>query len=195
MPRRLAALLEVLLIVGLAIGIAEGVQAEVIKPFKIPSGSMEPTLIPGQRVLVNRFIYDLRSPERGDIVVLHPPSELICAVAVPGDEPCPRSIHHEASDYFIKRIEGLPGQTLSVRDGHPVINGKEITHEPYITPCGQGDGCNLPVTIRIPKGEYFVMGDNRGDSDDSRFWGPVPRSWIVGEAFLTYWPPDRIGFP
>ena len=94
---------------------------------------------------------------------------------------------------FIKRIVAGPGDTLSVADGHPVVNGVEKTDEPYIIPCGNAGACNLPKTITIPPDHYFMMGDNRGASDDSRFWGPVPRDWIIGKAFATYWPPDRVG--
>ena len=74
-----------------------------------------------------------------------------------------------------------------------MVNGVEKTDEPYINPCGSAAACNLPKTITIPPDHYFMMGDNRGASDDSRFWGPVPRDWIIGEAFATYWPPNRIG--
>ena len=81
---------------------------------------------------------------------------------------------------------------LTVHDGHPVVNGIQA-NEDFIRPCGGGNGCNLPHQITIPPDHYFMMGDNRGSSDDSRFWGPVPRDWIIGEAFLTYWPPDRVG--
>ena len=83
---------------------------------------------------------------------------------------------------------------MSVKNGHPVVNGVEKTDEPYTSPCGNAGGaCNLPDPIVIPPDHYFMMGDNRGASDDSRFWGPVPRDWIIGKAFATYWPPDRIG--
>ncbi len=74
-----------------------------------------------------------------------------------------------------------------------MVNGVEKTEEPYINPCGGARACNLPKEITIPPDHYFMMGDNRGASDDSRFWGPVPRDWIIGEAFATYWPPNRIG--
>ena len=73
-----------------------------------------------------------------------------------------------------------------------MVNGVEA-EEDFIRPCRGGNGCNLPQEITIPPDHYFMMGDNRGSSDDSRFWGPVPRDWIIGEAFFTYWPPDRIG--
>ncbi|HYB24871.1 MAG TPA: signal peptidase I [Solirubrobacteraceae bacterium] len=189
----LAWVLELALIVAVALGVAEGVQAAVVKPFKIPSGSMEPTLKVGQRVLVNRLAFAFHAPQRGDIVVFHPPSNLSCAVAVAPGEPCPQGNGQPAGNYFVKRIIGLPGERISVREGHPVINGHELTDEPYITPCGKAAECNMPVTITVPAGHYFMMGDNRGNSDDSRFWGPIPESWIVGEVFFTYWPPDRIG--
>lgn len=195
LPPRFAGLIELAVILVLALALAEGVQAAVVKPFRIPSGSMEPTLKIGQRVLVNRLIYDFHAPHRGDVIVFHPPSELTCAVPIDPAEPCPRGSTHPSSVYFVKRVIGLPGDRISIRDGHPVIDGRELTNEPYITPCGEAQECNLPQTITVPRGHYFMMGDNRGDSDDSRFWGPIPASWIVGEVFFTYWPVDRIGGP
>jgi signal peptidase I len=195
LPAPIAGLVELIVIVALALALAEGVQAAVVKPFRIPSGSMEPTLEIGQRVLVNRLIYDFHAPRRGEIVVFHPPDKLTCAVAIGPGEPCPRGSAQPASDYFVKRVMGLPGDRLSIRDGHPVINGRELTDEPYITPCAGAEECNMPRTITIPPGHYFMMGDNRGDSDDSRFWGPIPASWIVGQVFFTYWPLDRVGGP
>ncbi len=196
MPRPLATIAELLVIGALALALAEGVQAAVVKPFRIPSGSMEPTLAIGQRVLVNRVVYRLHPPQRDDIVVFHPPTSLTCGVPVQPGQPCPQSNGDESSStYFVKRVVGLPGESLSVENGHPVINGRVIANEPFTLPCGAQPACDLPKPIVIPKGDVFVMGDNRGDSDDSRFWGPVPESWIVGEAFFTYWPPDRIGIP
>jgi signal peptidase I len=192
---RFAPVVEVVATIALALVLAESVQAAVVKPFVIPSQSMEPTLLPGQRVLVNRLAYDFGGlPQRGDIVVFHPPSSLTCPVNVPVTEPCPRGVDSHASDYFVKRVIGLPGDRLSIKDGHPVINGKELTDEPYITPCTDSTSCDMPHTIVIPRGDYYMLGDNRGDSDDSRYWGPVPLSWIIGEVFATYWPIDRIGF-
>ncbi len=169
-----------------------------MKPYQIPSQSMEPTLDVGQRVLVNRFLYHFTDPSIGDIVVFHPPAgadsgDAICGTPHSQQEACPRPTKEESNQNFIKRIVAGPGDTLSVKDGHPVVNGVEKTNEPYIRPCGAAIACNLPKAIKIPPGYYFMMGDNRGASDDSRFWGPVPRSWIIGKAFATYWPPDRIG--
>ncbi len=190
-------------IVALALGLALAIQAWVVKPYQIPSESMEPTLDVGQRVLVNRFLYHFTDPAIGDIVVFHPPAGADngteCGVTVEGRQPtevgesCPEPTKGESSQNFIKRIVALPGDKLSIKDGHPVVNGVWKKEEPYALPCGGSSACNLPRTITIPPDHYFMMGDNRGASDDSRFWGPVPRSWIIGEAFATYWPPDRIG--
>jgi signal peptidase I len=184
-------------IVALALGLALAIQAWLIKPYQIPSGSMEPTLDIGQRVLVNRFIYHFEDPSIGDIVVFHPPAGADrgteCGVPHSPREACPRPTPQESSQNFIKRIVAGPGDTLSVREGHPVVNGVEKKNEPYTNPCGIAGACNLPKPITVPPGYYFMMGDNRGASDDSRFWGPVPRKWIIGKAFATYWPPDRIG--
>ncbi|HKI65857.1 MAG TPA: signal peptidase I [Solirubrobacterales bacterium] len=185
------------MIVALALGLALAIQAWLIKPYQIPSGSMEPTLDIGQRVLVSRFIYHFEDPSIGDIVVFHPPAGADrgteCGVPHSPREACPRPTPQESSQNFIKRIVAGPGDTLSVREGHPVVNGVEKKDEPYTNPCGIAGACNLPKPITVPPGYYFMMGDNRGASDDSRFWGPVPRKWIIGKAFATYWPPDRIG--
>jgi signal peptidase I len=164
---------------------------------------MEPTLDINQRVLVNRFIYRFTDPKIGDIVVFHPPigaqengsgqcgDPRTGAPAHPAA--CDQPIDQEADTNFIKRIVAGPGDTLSIKGGHPVVNGVEA-HEDFINPCNGGDGaCNLPQEITIPAGHYFMMGDNRGESADSRFWGPIPRDWIIGKAFATYWPPDRVG--
>lgn len=196
-------LVELAVIVAFAVGLAFAVQAWIVKPYQIPSESMEPTLDVGQRVLVNRFVYHFQDPKPGDIVVFHPPAgageEAECGETVRGRQPfmvgmaCPRPMARESGENFIKRLVAGPGDELSVRDGHPVVNGEWMKDESFIIPCGQSTVCNLPRTIIIPPDHYFMMGDNRGGSDDSRFWGPVPRDWIIGEAFFTYWPPDRIG--
>jgi signal peptidase I len=184
-------------IVALALGLALAIQAWLVKPYQIPSESMEPTLDVGQRVLVNRFLYHLNDPSLGDIVVFHPPAGADngteCGAPHSPRQSCPRPTEAESSQNFIKRIVAGPGDTLSVRNGHPVVNGVEKTDEPYTMPCGAAPACNLPKPITIPPDSYFMMGDNRGASDDSRFWGPVPREWIIGKAFATYWPPDRVG--
>ncbi len=158
---------------------------------------MEPTLDVGQRVLVNRFLYHFTDPEIGDIVVFHPPAGADsggeCAEPLP-EQACAKGTPARSDQNFIKRIVAGPGDKLSIRNGHPVVNGVEVTDESYIKPCEVGGGsCYLPKSIVIPPDHYFMMGDNRGASQDSRFWGPVPRDWIIGKAFATYWPPDRVG--
>jgi len=189
-------------IVALAIGLALVIQAYLVKPFQIPSGSMEPTLTfhPPQRVLVSRFLYHFEDPEIGDIVVFHPPagSELgssqECGVEHSPEQPCAEPTPEMSDQNFIKRIVAGPGDRLRVEDGVPIVNGQPIEQDYETKPCPSSESeCNLPDEITIPADHYFMMGDNRGMSDDSRFWGPVPRDWIIGQAFATYWPPDRIG--
>ena len=187
-------LLELVVIVVVAIGLALLIQAFLIKPYRIPSESMEPTLDVGQRVLVSRFNYHFSSPDRGDIVVFHPPrgaDSNTCGVQKPDDEPCPQPTPERAGVNFIKRIVAVPGDRLSIQDGHAIVNGKR-QNDDFTRPCAPGT-CNFPRTIKIPPGHFFMMGDNRGASDDSRFWGPVPQKWIIGQAFFTYWPIKRIG--
>jgi signal peptidase I len=185
-------------IVVAAVGLALLIQATIVKPYQIPSGSMEPTLDIGQRVLVDRVNYHFSDPDVGDIVVFHPPSGATsggreCGVAHnPQREACPKGTPEPSDENFIKRIVAGPGDRLRIVHGHPVVNG-QMAHEDFIRPCGGATDCNLPQEITIPPDEYFMMGDNRGASDDSRIWGPVPRDWIIGQAFFTYWPPDRIG--
>jgi signal peptidase I len=86
----------------------------------------------------------------------------------------------------------MPGDRIQIINGHVIRDGKQ-EKDSYIEPCGAYSSCSFPQAITIPPGHYFMMGDNRGDSLDSRFWGPIPQKWIIGVAFFTYWPPDRIG--
>jgi signal peptidase I len=192
-----AKLVELVVTVAVAIGLALLIQAFLVKPYKIPSGSMIPTLQVGQRILVNRLD---TSPGLGSVVVFHPPTSAdaeTCGDSNQGGghaQACDKNVPVESTETFVKRIVGLPGDRLRILDGHVWRNGVE-EHGSYIQPCDIGPAnCNFPQTITVPPGEYYMMGDNRGDSDDSRFWGPVPRQWIVGAAFATYWPIDRIGF-
>jgi signal peptidase I len=182
-------------IVALAIGLALLIQAFVVKPYQIPSESMEPTLDVGQRVLVSRINYHFSEPDRGDVVVFHPPTGAdgnTCGAPHPPDEPCPRPTNEHSGVNFIKRVVAVPGDTLAIRQGHAVVNGK-LQDEPFIAPCGSTGECTFPRPIKIPPHHFFMMGDNRGASDDSRFWGPVPKKWIIGQAFFTYWPVKRVG--
>ena len=226
--KKLNPVVETVAIVIVALALAFLIQWLLVKPYKIPSGSMLKTLDVGQRVLVNRVKGRFGTPERGDILVFHPPpgaNEARCGVQdgekygpPPGIEyigipeadlaldignapimPCPQPNPGAESQAFIKRVIGLPGDRLKIIKGHAYINGKKL-NEPYIN---DEDSCDDPATFRpsctyseeitIQPGYYFMMGDNRNNSDDSRFWGPVPKKNIVGEAFATYWPPGRIG--
>jgi signal peptidase I len=194
--------IELAVIVGIALGLALAIQAFVIKPYRIPSASMLPTLHINQRVLVDRIGSHFSSPGVGDIVVFHPPKQYgECAnpnegqnqSGQDGAQACDAQQKQASSETFIKRVVGVPGDRLSIHNGHVIRNGL-AERDTYIVPCGGGGACNFPATITIPHGDYFMMGDNRPDSEDSRFWGPVPKSWIIGKAFFTYWPPDRVGF-
>jgi signal peptidase I len=189
-------LLELVLIVAVALGLALGIQAFLVKPYRIPSESMVPTLQVGQRVLDNRIGNRFSDPKVGDIVVFHPPAGSATNTCGSGTPPpnqvCDTPTPQRAGDNFIKRVVAGPGDRIKIINGHVVLNGKP-QKEPFILPCTPGEECNFPKPVTVPAGEYFMMGDNRGSSDDSRFWGPVPRKWIIGEAFATYWPPKRIG--
>ena len=191
-------IIELVVIVAVALGLAFAIQAFLIKPYKIPSPSMVPTLQVGQRVLVNRLETHFGDPAVGDILVFHPPKGIEeslsnCGVQHPADQACPAPTAGDAGTTFIKRVVGLPGDRLRIVDGHVIRNGKRES-DSYIAACGpDGQDCNLPKPITVPPGHYFMMGDNRGESADSRYWGPIAKSAIIGEAFATYWPPDRIG--
>ena len=188
-------LIELVTIVAVALGLALAIQAFVVKPFRIPSESMVPTLAVGQRVLVDRITSHFSQPGRGDVVVFKPPQgadDDQCGVQHPPDEACPEPTAQRSQTNFIKRVVGLPGDHLKVLAGRVYINGKEL-NEPYIKPSATCEICNLPRQITVPPGHFFMMGDNRGESDDSRTWGPIPKKWIIGKAFFTYWPPRRIG--
>ncbi|HEX5309839.1 MAG TPA: signal peptidase I [Solirubrobacteraceae bacterium] len=196
---RANSLIELVVIVLVAIGLALAIQAWIVKPYRIPSGSMEPTLKIGQRVLVDRIGMHLGGPKVGDIMVFHPPKgaeQQVCGPAphmvTPGGSACDSPEPEESTTNFIKRVVAGPGDTLYIKEGHAYVNGKRES-DSYIAPCGGGSECNFPRPIKIPAGHWFMMGDNRGESDDSRFWGPVPTGWIIGQAFATYWPPGRIG--
>jgi len=198
-----SSVIELAVIVATALGLALGIQAFVVKPYRIPSGSMLPTLRINQRILVNRIGTHFSSPQIGDIIVFHPPknydagcadgSEGVDDAGLAAAKPCGRPQSKPSSQTFVKRVVGLPGDRLQIINGHVYRDGLR-EKDPYIIQCDGGPACNFHATITIPKGDYYMMGDNRPDSEDSRFWGPVPRAWIIGKAFFTYWPPGRLGF-
>ena len=187
-------LVELVLVVGVALGLALAIQAVLVKPYRIPSESMLPTLEVGQRVLVNRLGNRFGDPSLGDILVFHPPSgseDNTCGARQRPGQPCARPTRTHSDVNFIKRVVGVPGDRIRVVGGHVIRNGSRSS-EPFIEDCGEGGGCDFPTEITVPADHYFMMGDNRGASDDSRYWGPVPRDWIIGGAFATYWPPNRV---
>lgn len=218
---------ETILIVIAALAFAFVIQWLLVKPYKIPSPSMVPTLETGQRVLVNRVEGRFGTPERGDVMVFNPPpgaDSQRCGIesgekfgppeqtyvgiedtVAVGDGTkadfmaCPVATPGKQKQAFIKRVIGLPGDRIKIIKGHAYINGKEL-QEPYVN---TQDSCDDPQTFTlsctfsreftIPPNKYFMMGDNRNNSDDSRFWGPIDKSNMIGEAFATYWPINRIG--
>ena len=187
-------LVELVTIVVVALGLALGIQAFLVKPFRIPSESMVPTLEIGQRVLVDRISKHWSDYGRDDILVFKPPAgadQNACGVQHAETSPCPTPTEDRSDTNFIKRVVAVGGDRVKVLGGHVYING-ERQSEPFarFSSC---DICNLPDEIRVPKGYYFMMGDNRGASADSRVWGPVPKKWVIGQAFATYWPPKKIG--
>jgi signal peptidase I len=193
-------LVELVVIVAVALGLALGIQAFLVKPYRIPSESMVPTLEIDQRVLVNRIGNNFSDPSLQDIMVFHPPEgavgggEAQCGDATAETEEtlCPKPTADKADVNFIKRVVGVPGDQIRVVEGHVFRNGEELD-EPYARFEGCENACTFRGSITIPEDHYFMMGDNRGASDDSRFWGPVPRDWFIGGAFATYWPPKKIG--
>jgi len=190
-----SSLVELVTIVVVALGLALTIQAFLVKPFRIPSESMVPTLQIGQRVLVDRVSYNFSDPHRGDVVVFHPPVGAIsntCGVERGAGQACPRPTQERSDENFIKRIVGAPGDRIAVIDGRVLVNG-EAQSEPFINPDAGCSVCDLPAEITVPPGHFFMMGDNRGESGDSRYWGPIPEEWMIGNAFFTYWPVTRIG--
>jgi signal peptidase I len=155
------------------------------REYRVPSGSMEPTLAVGTHVLVRPIA---SMPQVGEIVVLYPPKEAAAEVCGPkprvvklGGAACSEPVPEQASVKFIKRIVAGPGDTISIVEGHVIRNGVR-EQDSYIKPCGSSPECNFPTPIKIRPGHWFMLGDNRGESDDSRFWGPVPTGWIIGVA-------------
>ncbi len=161
------------------------VEVEVAQPFRVPTSSMEPTLHcakPGagctgslnDRVIVAKIVYRFRAPHRGEIAVFHAPPEAKKRCSEGGT--------------YLKRVVGLPGEQVSERNGFFYVDGRKL-NEPYLTLYDRDS-----VTAKWPRlgrGKYFVMGDNRLASCDSRVWGPVDRSAFIGPVVATYWPPTR----
>ena len=146
--------------------LAVAVTLFVVQGFCVSGECMQPHLYTGERVLANKLAYSFGPPRRGEIVIFHYPKD-------------PKEV-------YVKRVVGLPGDTIAIQNGSVFINGK-LLPEPYKTFAAHGD----MAPQAVPGGEYFVMGDNRDVSDDSRYWGGLPRFDIIGQAVACYWPPSR----
>jgi signal peptidase I len=155
---------------AVALGLAMFIVVFVYQPVKVEGTSMAPTISDQERIFINKFVYHFEPIDRGDVVVFWYPLD--------------------PSKSFIKRVVGLPGETVTIRSGHVYIDGREI-REPYVLPRYLDDDTYPPVTV--PPGEYYVMGDHRDSSNDSRVFGPVRRRYIYGKAVFAYWPVDRFG--
>ena len=152
------------------------IRTYVIQAFKIPSGSMRPTLIEGDKLFVNKYLYRFEPPKRGDIIVFRYPKDL--------------------KKDFIKRLVAFEGETVEIRDGKIYVDGKKLdspetfgkfyyyNHDPYGNP---------DEKIKVPQGAFFVLGDNSANSQDSRFWGFVPKKNMVGKAIFRWWPLNKLG--
>jgi signal peptidase I len=173
-----------LVTIAVAVGIVLVFEAEIAKPYRVPSPSMEPTLHCAKptpycegshddRVIANRLAYRFSKPKRGQVVVFHAPARA-------------RKECGEGGTY-VKRLIGLPGDSIVEREGRLTINGKPL-REPYVRKSLRDMGSGWWT---VPKGHYFFMGDDRLHSCDSRNWGSVPRSSLIGPVLFTYWPPNR----
>ena len=174
--------IEWIVVIAGAVAVALIIQATSFQAFYIPSQSMETTLHVGDRVLVNKWSYRLHPIHRGDIVVFSKPKGELAS---------------NIND-LIKRVIGLPGETVTIHDNHVYINNHRLI-EPYLRPQDVTTvhpgafACTPKAPCKIPKGEIWVMGDNRVFSEDSRYFGPIPESSVVGRAFFRIWPLNRLG--
>ncbi|MGN6379868.1 MAG: signal peptidase I [Gaiellales bacterium] len=198
LPSPWRGIVETVLTLAVAAVIAWTAQAYVVKPYTVPSASMEPTLEPGDYVLADRISLDFTNPSRYQIVVFHPPH---CTPGHDGEKDVCNTTSLKYRDgaagtTFIKRVIGLPGDTVYPQNGHLWVKpagGKAFQlHEPYVANGNELAG--LPLhRMTIPKGYYLMLGDNRLLSDDSRGWGLEPRGDIIGVARVRYWPLGRLG--
>ena len=157
-----------------AVVLALCIRTFIVAPFKIPSGSMRPTLIEGDRILVSKFLYRFREPRRGEIIVFR----------YPDDTKRP----------FIKRLAAVGGDTIEIRDGRVLVNGQPLNGTGIFSSnfyYNQGPYGQEHQAVRVPEGSFFVLGDNSSSSHDSRFWGFVPRQLLIGRAMCIFWPVTR----
>jgi signal peptidase I len=167
-------IVEFILTIAVAFLVAQAVRTWVVQPYVVPTGSMLPTIQLHDQVLANKFIYRFRDPVRPDIVVLDDPTGQVGTL--------------------IKRVIATGGQTVDLRDGKVYVNGVALV-EPYTygQPSDPLMGSPVKFPVQVPAGSVWVMGDNRTQSQDSRWFGPAKLSAVHGEAFFTYWPANRFG--
>ena len=157
-----------------AVALALTIRTVIMAPFKIPSGSMRPTLMEGDRILVNKFIYHFRPPRHGEIIVFRYPNE--------------------PKRPFIKRLAAVGGDTVEIRDGHVLVNGQPfdgtgiLATNHYVNDGSYGQALQVN---RVPEGQFYVLGDNSRSSHDCRFWGFVPKRLHIGQAMCIFWPLSR----
>jgi signal peptidase I len=182
---------EWIAVIGGALIVALVIKTFLIQAFYIPSGSMEPTLDIGDRVLVNKLSYRVHDVNRGDLVVFE---------ANEGNGDCGQPVSEAAADAaeegikdLIKRVIALPGEEIDLRNGHVVIDGR-VLDEPYLPEGTLTETGPIQIPLTVPEGCVFVLGDNRGDSRDSRYFGPIDEDQIVGRAFVRVWPLSALGF-
>jgi signal peptidase I len=195
LPKPIRTVVETALTLIVALGIAWLGQAFVIKPYRVPTGSMVPTLEPGDRVLADRLSLDFEDPGRGQIVVFHPPhckpgfddSDNVCTT------PNLKERQGLASTTFVKRVVGLPGETVWASGGHVWIKDKGKPAFELKEPYTHGKATTDLPRETIPSGFYLMLGDNRSISEDSRIWGLEPRDGMIGIARVRYWPLGRLG--
>lgn len=174
--------------IGTAVILALIIRSFIVQPFKIPTGSMEPTLMPGDRILVVRYIYGLRipftfksvakfkDPQTGDIIVFNYPEETKRA--------------------FIKRCIGKPGDEIEIKNGEILLNRSPLKKQPVnkVYYYNRGEFGQEGKAIKIPQDSFFVLGDNSASSKDSRYWGFLDAKYLIGKAVMIYWPLNRIRF-
>ena len=184
--------IDLAITVAIAVGIAYLVQAFIVKPYRVPSGSMEPTIAIGERIIASRFTLRFSDPSRDQIIVFHPNG-------VGSDV---YDTQTASSETFVKRLIGMPGETIGAAGGEVYVctgdgpaeggsiestPGCRFLDEPFVSSPQDDFG-----PTRIPDDRYFMMGDNRADSDDSRNWGSITKGQMIGTAFMSYWPPNRV---
>lgn len=195
LPKPVRTVLETVITLVIALGIAWLGQAFVVKPYRVPTPSMVPTLEPGDRVLADRLSLDFSSPSRGEIIVFHPPhclpghndSSGVCT------SPSLKLRAGLAGTTFVKRLIGLPGETVWSRGGHVFVQDKGKPAVELREPYTDGQPTNDLPRETIPSGYYLMLGDNRSISEDSRTWGLEPRDGLIGIARVRYWPLGRLG--